>query len=61
MPRGKEGLGQKESGVESRTGAVTVASRWVCDLAFAGVPSVRFGLILFPVRRVGQWREPGFE
>src|SRR5208283_876951 len=36
-------------GVESRTGAVTVVSRWLVDWAFDLVTSVRFGLVLFPV------------
>jgi hypothetical protein len=37
------------SWVESRKGAVTLASRWVCDMAFAVAPSIRFASILFPV------------
>jgi hypothetical protein len=42
--------------VESRTGAVTVVSRWLFDVAFACVTSVRFGSALFPVpaHRTGQ-------
>ena len=28
---------------------MTTVSRWVCDSAFAGVPSVRFGVIVVPV------------
>jgi hypothetical protein len=47
--------------VESKTGAVALVSRWLLTKAFAFVASVRFGLALFPVRRVGQWRGPGFE
>jgi hypothetical protein len=38
--------------VESRTGAVTVVSRVVNRLGFRPFTSVRFGLVLFPVRRV---------
>jgi len=36
-------------GVESRTGAVTVVSRWIIRLGFRLATSVRFGLVLFPV------------
>jgi len=45
-----------QSRVESRTGAVALASRWRLDEAFASPASVRFGLTLFPVpaRRTGQ-------
>jgi hypothetical protein len=44
------------SRVESRTGAVTVASRWLVGWAFASPASIRFGLALFPVpaHRTGQ-------
>jgi len=42
--------------VESRTGAVTVVSRWLLGWAFAAPASIRFGLALFPVpaHRTGQ-------
>jgi hypothetical protein len=38
-----------ETRVESRTGAVTVVSRWLLGEAFASPASIRFGLALFPV------------
>jgi hypothetical protein len=46
--------------VESRTGAVTLASRWRLDSAFAAPASIRFGLALFPVpaHRTGQAELP---
>ena len=46
--------------VESRTGAVTVASRWLLGWAFASPASIRFGLALFPVpaHRTGQAELP---
>jgi len=31
-----------------------------CGLGFRFAASIRFGLALFPVRRVGRWRGPGF-
>jgi len=42
--------------VESRTGAVALASRWLLGWAFAALASIRFGLALFPVpaHRTGQ-------
>jgi hypothetical protein len=42
--------------VESRTGAVALASRWLLGWAFASPASIRFGLALFPVpaHRTGQ-------
>ncbi len=47
---------QKVAGVESRTGAVALASRWRLDGAFASPTSIRFDLALFPVpaHRTGQ-------
>ena len=40
-----------KSGVESRTGAVTVVSRWLVDLAFAASPQsgLAWSCFLFPL------------
>jgi hypothetical protein len=42
--------------VESRTGAVTIVSRWLLGWAFASPAAIRFGVALFPVpaHRTGQ-------
>jgi hypothetical protein len=46
--------------VESRTGAVALASRWLLGWAFASPAAIRFGLALFPVpaHRTGQAELP---
>src|ERR1017187_3566302 len=48
------------SEVESRTGAVTLASRWLLGAAFAAPASIRFDLAPFPVpaHRTGQAELP---
>jgi len=47
------------SGVENRRSGFSLPVG--LGLRFRVVASVRFGLALFPVCRVGQWRGPGFE
>ena len=53
-------LFHRMSGVENRRSSGSLPVAFV-SAAFAERASIRFGMTLFPVRRVGRWRGPGFE